>query len=150
MTAKRAIDQAMWESRDQMGPWTIPGLDSFLALLSVEDPFRENPEETYAKIEDFVIDNLEHIRKQVKPLAMEKVDEFKGEDFSYDVDEWSYLLTQMVANGFVEKIIQDDSGWESITDRYSSIAIGHHVHDRVKKRFIELGLPVIKATKGLI
>jgi hypothetical protein len=155
VNAKRAIDQAIEES-NPLG-FTIPGMDSFLAMLSVEDPFRENPEETYAKIEDFVIDNLEHILEQVKPLAMEKIKEVKAmgnagflSDDQYGVDEWSYLLTKMVAHGLVEKIIKDSGSQESIDDRYSSYAICRHVYDRVQKRFKELGLPTIKATKGLI
>ena len=152
MTAKRAIDQAIEESNPH--GFTIPGMDSFLAMLSVEDPFRENPEETYAKIEDFVIDNLEHILEQVKPLAMEKIKAMGNagvlSDVPYSVDEWSYLLTKMVAHGLVEKIIKDSGSQESIDDRYSSYAICHHVYDRVQRRFKELGLPTIKATKGLI
>jgi hypothetical protein len=142
VTAKQAIDQAIQESNPH--GFTIPGMDSFLAMLSVEDPFRENPEETYAKIEDFVIDNLEHILEQVKPIAMEKA----GSDYS--MGEWSYLLTKMVAHGLVSKIIENSGSQESIEDRYSSYGILSHVHDRVHRRFMELGLPVIKATKGLI
>jgi hypothetical protein len=142
VTAKRAIEEAV--ERSTTPGFTIPGMDGFLAMLSVEDPFSENPESTYAKIEDFVIENLEHILEQVKPIAMEKA----GSDYS--TGEWSYLLTKMVAHGLVSKIIENSGSQESIEDRYSSYGILSHVHDRVHRRFMELGLPVIKATKGLI
>ena len=121
--------------------FTLPGINGFLALLSVHDPFLEKPEETYQRIEDFVIDNLETLLEQTIPVAEQQLAAHKKEwdltvsidpDSLSSLDEWVVIITKMAGHAL--------SGTEEmILGRYSEGAIRQHVFDRVKAKIKKLG-----------
>lgn len=155
MTAKQAIDSTLLESYDLPMGWTngftLPGINGLLALLSVDDPFMEKPEETYSRIEDFVIENLEALLEQTIPIAEEQLAAHKKEwdltvsidpDSLSSLDEWIVIITKMAAHALVESIIDFSGTKEMILGRYSESAIRQHVFDRVKAKIKNFGIRV--------
>ena len=149
MTAKQAIDGAVIGDRDQTlleNGFSLPGINGFLALLSVQDPFLEKPEETYGRIEDFVIDNLEALLDQTVPKAEEvahrSCDSLGHEVTNEDLDFWIEAVTKMAASALVERIMEISGTQEMILERYSRNAICGHVHDRAKDKMKKLGRKV--------
>jgi hypothetical protein len=131
--------------------FTLPGINGLLALLSVDDPFMEKPEETYSRIEDFVIDNLETLLQQTIPIAEEQLAAHKKEwdltvsidpDSLSSLDEWIVIITKMAAHALVESIIDFSGTKEMILRRYSEGAIRQHVFDRVKAKIKNFGIRV--------
>ena len=163
MTAKQAIDlsigrggiflekarghaMALLESG-----FTLPGINGLLALLSVHDPFMEKPEETYSRIEDFVIENLEALLEQTIPIAEEQLAAHKKEwdltvsidpDSLSSLDEWIVIITKMAGHAMVESIMALSGTEEMILRRYSEGAIRQHVFDRVKAKIKNFGIRV--------
>jgi RNase adaptor protein for sRNA GlmZ degradation len=131
--------------------FTLPGINGLLALLSVDDPFMEKPEETYSRIEDFVIENLEALLEQTIPIAEEQLAAHKKEwdltvsidpDSLSSLDEWIVIITKMAAHALVESIIDFSGTKEMILRRYSESAIRQHVFDRVKAKIKNFGIRV--------
>jgi RNase adaptor protein for sRNA GlmZ degradation len=131
--------------------FTLPGINGLLALLSADDPFMEKPEETYSRIEDFVIENLEALLEQTIPIAEEQLAAHKKEwdltvsidpDSLSSLDEWIVIITKMAAHALVESIIDFSGTKEMILRRYSESAIRQHVFDRVKAKIKNFGIRV--------
>ena len=160
VTAKQAIDLSIrsrgiflekaWGRTALLeSGFTLPGINGFLALLSVHDPFLEKPEETYQRIEDFVIDNLETLLQQTIPVAEQQLAAHKKEwdltvsidpDSLSSLDEWVVIITKMAGHALVERIMALSGTEEMILGRYSEGAIRQHVFDRVKAKIKKLGV----------
>lgn len=102
----------------------LPGINSFLALLSVQDPFFEKPEETYARIEDFVIDNLDSVVEKAKKML-------KLIPPPSNPSVWFDVIARMVAFNCVQYIMEKSQTLDSILTRYSMNGIQNSVGERV-------------------
>jgi len=140
VTAKQAIDRTITRRDFNLPANAINGL---LALLSVQDPFLEKPEETYEMIEDFVIDNLDLLLDQTIPMATDAVSRNSQQSERPDrpqilpnLDIYIQTMTMMAALTMVNRII-NLSGM--VLQRYSEGSIRDHVITRVKAKIKDMG-----------
>lgn len=140
MTAKQAIDRTVTRRDFNLPANAINGL---LALLSVQDPFMEKPEETYEMIEDFVIDNLELLLDQTMPMAK---DAFGSKSLKPErpqirpnLDVYIQTMTMMAAMAMVNRVLDLSGAKDMVLQRYSEGAIRDHVITRVKAKIKDLG-----------
>ena len=140
MTAKQAIDRTVTRRDFNLPANAINGL---LALLSVQDPFMEKPEETYEMIEDFVIDNLDLLLDQTIPMA---TDAFGSNSLQPErpqirpnLDVYIQTMTMMAALAMVNRVLDLSGAKDMVLQRYSEGAIRDHVITRVKAKIKDLG-----------
>ena len=140
MTAKQAIDRTVTRRDFNLPANAINGL---LALLSVQDPFMEKPEETYEMIEDFVIDNLDLLLDQTIPMA---TDAFGSNSLQPErpqirpnLDVYIQTMTMMAAMAMVNRVLDLSGAKDMVLKRYSEGAIRDHVITRVKAKIKDLG-----------
>lgn len=140
MTAKQAIDRTVTRRDFNLPANAINGL---LALLSVQDPFMEKPEETYEMIEDFVIDNLELLLDQTMPMAKDafgsKSLQPERPQIRPNLDVYIQTMTMMAAMAMVNRVLDLSGAKDMVLQRYSEGAIRDHVITRVKAKIKDLG-----------
>ena len=143
MTAKQAIDRTVTWRDFNLPANAINGL---LALLSVQDPFLEKPEETYEMIEDFVIDNLDLLLDQTIPMATDAVSRNSQQSERPDrpqilpnLDIYIQTMTMMAALTMVNRIINLSGAKDMVLQRYSEGSIRDHVITRVKAKIKDMG-----------
>ena len=140
MTAKQAIDRTVTRRDFNLPANAINGL---LALLSVQDPFMEKPEETYEMIEDFVIDNLDLLLDQTMPMAKDafgsKSLQPERPQIRPNLDVYIQTMTMMAAMAMVNRVLDLSGAKDMVLQRYSEGAIRDHVITRVKAKIKDLG-----------
>ena len=140
MTAKQAIDRTVTRRDFNLPANAINGL---LALLSVQDPFMEKPEETYEMIEDFVIDNLDLLLDQTIPRAKDAFGsnslQPKRLQIRPNLDVYIQTMTMMAAMAMVNRVLDLSGAKDMVLQRYSEGAIRDHVITRVKAKIKDLG-----------
>ena len=140
MTAKQAIDRTVTRRDFNLPANAINGL---LALLSVQDPFMEKPEETYEMIEDFVIDNLDLLLDQTIPRAKDAFGsnslQPKRPQIRPNLDVYIQTMTMMAAMAMVNRVLDLSGAKDMVLQRYSEGAIRDHVITRVKAKIKDLG-----------
>lgn len=140
MTAKQAIDRTVTRRDFNLPANAINGL---LALLSVQDPFLEKPEETYEMIEDFVIDNLDLLLDQTIPMAKDAVSrnsqQSERPQILPNLDIYVQTITMMAALTMVNRIINLSGAKDMVLQRYSEGSIRDHVITRVKAKIKDMG-----------
>lgn len=115
-------------------------VDEILAILSIEDPFNERPEQSYELIEDWVIDHIPDIYQKIDQIIDPVSNNLRNQRVEQSLLEEIILKTS--ANVLVDYIIQESGKSASIDDRYDHSAITYHVHERVEKVMRSMGLPV--------
>ena len=140
MTAKQAIDRTVTRRDFNLPANAINGL---LALLSVQDPFLEKPEETYEMIEDFVIDNLDLLLDQTIPMAKDAVSrnsqQSERPQILPNLDIYVQTITMMAALTMVNRVLDLSGAKDMVLQRYSEGAIRDHVITRVKAKIKDMG-----------
>jgi len=143
VTAKQAIDRTVTRRDFNLPANAINGL---LALLSVQDPFLEKPEETYEMIEDFVIENLDLLLDQTIPMAKDAVSRNSQQSERPDrpqilpnLDIYIQTMTMMAALTMVNRIINLSGAKDMVLQRYSEGSIRDHVITRVKAKIKDMG-----------
>jgi hypothetical protein len=135
MIAKHAIDMVVQESKPLVA--NLVPVDQILAIIRIEDPFDEKPEDTYKLIEDWVIDHLPTVYQRIDQLVDAVTNNLRIQKVGEDTFTKMVLIT--AAHVLVDYIIQT-SNRTDIYDRYSDNAIMHHVFDRAKSKMSTMGL----------
>lgn len=141
--AKLVIDSVV-QQRKPIVVKLVP-VDEILAILSIEDPFNERPEESYKLIEDWVIDHIPDIHQKIDQIVDPVSNNLRNQRVEQSLLEEMILKT--AANVLVDYIIRESGKSASIYDRYSDSAIVYHVYEEVEKAMRRMGLPVIKDSK---
>jgi hypothetical protein len=139
VTAKQAIDRTITRRDFNLPTNAINGL---LALISVQDPFLEKPEETYSRIEDFVIENLDLLLDQTIPMAKDAVRHQRSErpQILPNLDIYIQTMTMMAALTMVNRVLDLSGAKDMVLQRYSDGGIRDHVITRVKAKIKDMGI----------
>jgi hypothetical protein len=138
VTAKQAIDRTItrWD-------FNLP-INGLLALISVQDPFLEKPEETYEMIEDFVIENLDLLLDQTIPMAKDAVSrnsqQSERPQILPNLDIYVQTITMMAALTMVNRVLDLSGAKDMVLQRYSEGGIRDHVITRVKAKIKDIGI----------
>jgi hypothetical protein len=141
VTAKQAIDRTITRRDFNLPTNAINGL---LALISVQDPFLEKPEETYEMIEDFVIENLDLLLDQTIPMAKDAVSrnsqQSERPQILPNLDIYVQTITMMAALTMVNRVLDLSGAKDMVLQRYSEGGIRDHVITRVKAKIKDIGI----------
>jgi len=144
VTVKESIDQVVLRSRphslllEDQDLLELPGVNQFLAMMRVDDPFQDQPvEDAYLAIEGWVLDHIPQLIQFLKenPQANWLV---AAANATPGIVKSETLIILAAAQTLVHKIIQQ-SGRTDIFDRYSETSIITRVFSKVSDELVKLG-----------